>query len=45
MKRKCGRDTLPQDLGPLHRLQGCGGVDRQCHLDTSQFNQSCHQNK
>jgi hypothetical protein len=22
-----GYDTLSQDLGPLHRLQGCGGVD------------------
>jgi hypothetical protein len=22
-----GRDTLSQDLGPLHRLQRCGGVD------------------
>ncbi len=28
-----GRDTLPQDLGPLHRLQRCGSVDRQCHLE------------
>jgi hypothetical protein len=22
-----GHDTLSQDLGPLHRLQRCGGVD------------------
>ncbi len=28
-----GRHTLSQDLGPLHRLQGCGGVDRQCNLE------------
>ncbi len=28
-----GHDTLSQDLGPLHRLQGCGGLDRQCHLE------------
>ncbi len=28
-----GRDTLSQNLGPLHRLQGCGGVDRQCDLE------------
>ncbi len=28
-----GRHTLSQDLGPLHRLQGCGGVDQQCDLD------------
>ncbi len=28
-----GHDTLSQDLGPLHRLQGCGGVDRQCDLE------------
>ncbi len=28
-----GCDTLSQDLGPLHRLQGCGGLDRQCHLE------------
>ncbi len=27
-----GGDTLPQNLGPLHRLQRCGGVDRQCDL-------------
>ncbi len=28
-----GRDTLSQDLGPLYRLQGCGGLDRQHHLE------------
>jgi hypothetical protein len=28
-----GLHTLSQDLGPLHRLQGCGGVDRQCDLE------------
>jgi hypothetical protein len=28
-----GGHTLSQDLGPLHRLQGCGGVDRQCDLE------------
>ncbi len=28
-----GCHTLSQDLGPLHRLQRCGGVDRQCHLE------------
>ncbi len=22
-----------RDLGPLHRLQRCGGVDRQCDLE------------
>ncbi len=26
-KENVGHDTLLQDLGPLHRLQGCGGVD------------------
>jgi len=26
-KGNVGCDTLPQDLGPLHRFQGCGGVD------------------
>ncbi len=26
-------DTLFQDLGPLHRLQRCGGVDQQFHLE------------
>ncbi len=26
-------DILFQDLGPLHRLQRCGGVDRRCHLE------------
>jgi len=25
--------TLPQDLGSLHRLQRCSGVDRQCDLE------------
>ncbi len=25
--------TLPQNLGPLHRLQRCGGVDQQCDLE------------
>jgi hypothetical protein len=24
---------LPQKLGPLYRLQRCGGVDQQCHLE------------
>jgi len=24
---------VSQDLGPLHRLQGCGGVNRQCDLE------------
>ncbi len=28
-----GRNTLSQDLGPLHRLRRCGGVDRQCYLE------------
>jgi hypothetical protein len=28
-----GGHTLFQDLGPLHRLQRCGGVDRQCDLE------------
>jgi hypothetical protein len=28
-----GHHTLSQDLGPLHMLQGCGGVDRQCDLE------------
>ncbi len=28
-----GGHTLLQDLGPLHRLQRCGGVDRQCDLE------------
>jgi len=28
-----GGHTLPQNLGPLHRLQRCGGVDRQCDLE------------
>jgi len=28
-----GGHTLPQDLGPLHRLQRCGNVDRQCDLE------------
>jgi hypothetical protein len=32
-ERNVGRDTLSQDLGPLHRLQRCGHVDRQCHLE------------
>jgi hypothetical protein len=27
-KGNVGRDTLFQDLGALHRLQGCGGLDR-----------------
>jgi hypothetical protein len=25
--------TLSQDLGPLHRLQRCGGVDGQCDFE------------
>ncbi len=28
-----GRHTLSQNLGPLYRLQRCGGVDRQCDLE------------
>jgi hypothetical protein len=32
-ERNVGGHTLPQDLGPLHRLQRCGGVDRQCDLE------------
>ncbi len=28
-----GGHTLSQDLGPLHRIQRCGGVDRQCDLE------------
>jgi hypothetical protein len=32
-KGNVGHDTLFQDLGPLHRFQRCGGVDRQCHLE------------
>jgi hypothetical protein len=28
-----GRDTLFQGLGPLHRLQRCGCVDRYYHLE------------
>ncbi len=28
-----GHHTLSQDLGPLHRFQRCGGVDRQCYLE------------
>jgi hypothetical protein len=32
-KRDVGCHTLFQDLGPLHKLQGCGGVDRQCDLE------------
>ncbi len=32
-EKDVGRDTLLQDLGPLHKLQGCGGVDRQCDLE------------
>jgi len=28
-----GGHTLSQDLGPLHRRQRCGGVDRQCDLE------------
>jgi hypothetical protein len=28
-----GGHTLSQDLGPLHRLQGCGGLDRQCDFE------------
>ncbi len=28
-----GHDTLSQYLGPLHRLQRCGSVDRQCHFE------------
>jgi hypothetical protein len=34
-----GRDTLFQDLRPLHRLQKCGGFDRQCHLELGSPNQ------
>jgi len=32
-ERDVGGHTLSQDLGPLHRLQRCGGVDRQCDLE------------
>jgi len=32
-KRDVGGHTLFEDLGPLHRLQRCGGVDRQCDLE------------
>jgi len=35
-----GRDTFSQDLGPLHRFQGCGGVDQQCDLEVL-----CHPTK
>jgi hypothetical protein len=28
-----GRRTLSQNLGPLHKLQRCGGVDWQCDLE------------
>jgi hypothetical protein len=35
-----GHDTLSQDLGPLHKLQGRGGVDRQCDLEVL-----CHATK
>jgi len=28
-----GGHTLSQNLGPLHRFQRCGGVDRQCDLE------------
>jgi hypothetical protein len=29
-----------QNLGPLYRLQRCGGVDRQCHFEIF-----CHSTK
>ncbi len=32
-KGNVGGHTLSQNLGPLHRLQGCGGVDQQCDLE------------
>jgi hypothetical protein len=32
-ERDVSGHTLSQDLGPLHRLQGCGGVDRQCDFE------------
>jgi hypothetical protein len=32
-ERNVGDHTLSQYLGPLHRLQGCGGVDQQCDLE------------
>jgi hypothetical protein len=32
-KGNVGGHTLSQDLGPLHRLQGCGGVDQQCDFE------------
>ncbi len=32
-----GGHTLSQDLGLLHRLQRCGGVDRQCDLEVFCF--------
>jgi len=28
-----GSHTLSQNLGPLYRLQRCGGVDQQCDLE------------
>ncbi len=39
-KGNVGRNTLFQDLEPLHRLQRCGGVDRQCCLEIL-----CHSTK
>jgi len=33
MQGNVGGHTLSQDLGPLHKLQRCGGVDRQCDLE------------
>jgi len=32
-ERNVGHNTLSQDLGPLYRLQRCGGVDRQRDLE------------
>jgi hypothetical protein len=32
-ERNVGGHTLSQDLGPLHRLQRRGGVDRQCDFE------------
>ncbi len=35
-----GDHTLSQNLGPLHRLQRCGGVDQQCNIEIL-----CHSTK
>jgi hypothetical protein len=33
MRRKCGWSYIVSRLGAIHRLQKCGGVDRQCDLE------------